>query len=252
MIDKDLHPQLIDSKFILILFLLWFFSCAHSTSSNNISENKFNTVDATAYPMLKDSLKIGEEIYYVCQDDPIKIIEHQLNSVLFILNQSKDTVYKHDSFSSNGFEVIDLDENGMSDIRLNQISNVGGLGELIFFDPKNKVFKPIKDFIKFAEPTKIKKTKYWYSYQRSGCADMNWTSYLFYIKDYQAIPIGEIRGVGCAGESKNGIFIYKIFQNQALLVKEHSREAGYYSDKWNFIEAYWNNNYQLFEWLMLA
>lgn len=247
MIDKDLHPQLIDSKFILILFLLWIYSCAHSTSSNNISENKLNTVDATAYPMLKDSLKIGEEIYYVCQDDPIKIIEHQLNSVLFILNQSKDTVYKHDSFSSNGFEVIDLDENGMSDIRLNQISNVGGLGELIFFDPKNKVFKPIKDFIKFAEPTKIKKTKYWYSYQRSGCADMNWTSYLFYIKDYQAIPIGKIRSASCAGESENGIFVYKTIGDQGVLVKKYSREAGYYSDKWDFIDAYWNHNYQQFE-----
>ena len=247
MIDKDLHPQLIDSKFILILFLLWFFSCAHSTSSNNISENKFNTVDATAYPMLKDSLKIGEEIYYVCQDDPIKIIEHQLNSVLFILNQSKDTVYKHDDYASNGFEIIDFDEDGTFDIRLHEISGGGGLSELIFFDSKTRVFKPIKGFIQFAEPTRIKKTKYWYSYERSGCADLNWTSFLFYIEDYQAIQIGEINGKGCEGLSENGIFIYKILGDKNVLIKKHPRKAGYYSDKWDFIDAYWNNNYQQFE-----
>ncbi|WP_421798729.1 hypothetical protein [Haliscomenobacter sp.] len=248
MIDKDLHPQLIDSKSILILFLLWICSCSHSTNSNNIlSENKLNTDEGIAYPMLKDSLKIGEEIYYVCQDDPMKIIEHQLNSVLFILNQSKDTVYKHNDFASNGFEIIDFDEDGTSDIRLHEISGVGGLSELIFFDPKNKVFKPIKGFIQFSEPTRIKKTKYWYSYERSGCADLNWTSYLFYIKDFQAIQIGEISGRGCSGESENGIFVYKIIQNQALLVKKYPREAGYYGDKWEFIEAYWNNSYQQFE-----
>ena len=240
-----------------LIFLLTFLnliSCKDKNGSllnneikkNKIEVNKIKNVlnkKEVIYSIIKDTLKIDKSFYFVIQDDP----RSEINRNLVILNDKSDTIYKHDGFASNGFEFEDFDKDGTLDIRLNQISNTGGLSELIIFDKKTKEFRNVEDFTRFFEPTKLKKTKLWYSYHRSGCADINWDSDLFYIQNFKAVRIGNISGKGCENEPKNGIFINKIIGDKKVLIKEIIREEGYYGDKWEFIEKYWNENFKKFK-----
>lgn len=127
------------------------------------------------------------------------------------------------------------------------MSNIGGMSELIMFDSKKNQFENVKNFDNFFQPTKITNTNYWYTYHKSGCADINWGSELFKIENFEAIEVGDIKGIGCDGEEENGIFIYKVKENKKECVYTEKREAGYYSDKWDFIANYWTKNYNRFE-----
>lgn len=211
--------------------------------SLNLLSNKenINTDEKTEYR--SDTLKIGNNFFTVIQKNPSS--KNEMN--LTILNSKNDTIYCHDNYATNGFEFEDFDNDGVLDIRLYQITNVGGISELIMYDNKNSTFKPIINFDNFPEPTKIKNINLWYSYHRSGCADINWGSELFKIVDFKAIKIGKIEGRGCEGETENGIFAYKINGEKETKVYSEKRESGYYSDKWDFIEKYWNKNYKQFK-----
>lgn len=195
------------------------------------------------YPLLIDTLKINLEKFIVVQNHPRD--KKQMN--LSIVNRNNDTVYIHDGSATNGFKFEDFDNNGVLDIRLYQITNVGGVSELIFFDTKNKIFKAIEYFDSFEEPIKIKNTKYWFSYHSSGCSDINWGSELFKIENFKAIRLGEIEGIGCENEKENGIFIYTVKGTSKKRIYSEKREPGYYDDKWDFIGKYWNKNYPEFE-----
>lgn len=189
-----------------------------------------------------DTLIINKEEFIVIQNNPTA--EEKMD--LLILNLKKDTIYIHDGFASNGFEFEDFDKNGLLDIRLNHITNVGGISELIFYDLKDKEFKPIIGFEDFPSPTKIDGSNFYYSYHRSGCADSNWDSDLFYISDFKSIKIGNISGRGCKGEERNGIFINRIINKKEFEINWIKRDEGYYDDKWEFIDNYWKMNYLKF------
>lgn len=194
------------------------------------------------YLLEVDTLIINKEEFIVIQNNPTA--EEKMD--LLILNLKKDTIYIHDGFASNGFEFEDFDKNGLLDIRLNHITNVGGISELIFYDLKDKEFKPIIGFEDFPSPTKIDGSNFYYSYHRSGCADSNWDSDLFYISDFKSIKIGNISGRGCKGEERNGIFINRIINKKEFEINWIKRDEGYYDDKWEFIDNYWKMNYLKF------
>jgi hypothetical protein len=235
--------------FLLLLILL--ISCRQDKDNGNVVENlKYKTVEKNSstkpkstYPLLIDTLKIDSQKFTVVQNDPRDYKSMNLS----ILNSKKDTVYIHDGFATNGFKFEDFDGNGITDIRLLQITNVGGISELIFYDNIHKIFKPVKNFDNFPQPSKIKGTKYWASYHRSGCADLNWGSELFKIENFEAIKLGEIEGLGCEDEKENGIFVYKIKNDLKTRVYAENRKPGFYNDKWDFIKNYWNRNFKKFE-----
>jgi hypothetical protein len=209
-----------------------------------VAERKLDTTYET-YPLVIDTLKIGLQKFIVIQKDPRNDDDNEMN--LTILNSQKDTIYVHDTYATNGFNFEDFDNNGILDIRLEQITNVGGVSELIFYDKDKKIFKAVEDFSNYPNPIKVKNTKYWYSYHRSGCADINWGSELFKIENFKVIKIGEIEGIGCEEEKENGIFIYKTKGDSRKRILSEKREPGYYADKWDYIENYWNKNFKKFE-----
>ena len=91
------------------------------------------------------------------------------------------------------------------------------------------------------------KTGFYYSYHRSGCADSNWDSDLFVIKNHRAIRIGNISGIGCEGTGKQEFSSRKLEKKKKELIKEILREPGYYDDKWDFIKNYWTKNHEKFK-----
>ncbi|MBF03965.1 MAG: hypothetical protein CMP76_11780, partial [Flavobacterium sp.] len=135
---------------------------------------------------------------------------------------------------------------GFEDIQLNYLFNDPGVDDLLLYDTNNANFQLVKNFDNFPSAIKIKDSDYYYSYHRSGCADANWDSDLFYIQNFECFKIGNISGRGCVGVERNGIIISKIKDDKKIELEYIKREAEYYEDKWEFIENYWKKNYKKF------
>lgn len=165
---------------------------------------------------------------------------------LIVVNEDHDTVFTHFDWI-DGIEFIDFDGDGNNDLLLNYLTNVPDIHDLALYNEKTKRFQIVEKFSNFPAPQKIEGTKYFYSYHRSGCADSDWESDLFLIKDFLATRIGNIYGSGCEGNDKNGIFVSRVRGEKEKLIQEFIRGPGYYDDKFAFIKEYWNRNYKLFE-----
>ncbi len=233
--------------YYLAIATFLFICCAQTEKDNNTISQYHDSTNIAQIPtnakLLVDTLTINENSYFVFQNIP-----GSDTTVFFtIINSEKDTLLQLDHSATNGFEFEDIDEDGTLDIRLDNLSNVGGISELIMFDSINGKFREVENFDQFPQPIKIKNSACWYSYHRSGCADSNWGSELFRINDFVAIEIGKIEGVGCEGEEINGIFIYKIGRNTKTIIHFEPREPGYYEDKYDYITNYWTSNHKSFE-----
>ncbi len=144
------------------------------------------------------------------------------------------------------FYFTDFNSDGFKDIRITYFSNVPGVDVLLLYDKHTRTFKMLKDFIQFPSALRLPHTRYYYSYHRSGCADMNWDSDLFKIVNFKAIRLGNIKGLECGG--KEGIFITKA---KGEILKAHkqftiSTISHYKNYKWGFIRNYWLHYYKEF------
>ena len=209
---------------------------------NEITKEETDTVFATKTAVKdriisSDSVEISGEKYFAY---------YTSNDIFFILNQFDDTVFMDNDLSPM-FEFEDFNKDGFMDIIFCYNSNVPGIYDLLLFDNTKKTFKKVENFQEFPAPIKIGKTKYYYSYHRSGCADMNWDSDLFYIDNFKAIRIGNISGIGCENEP-NGIYIHKIKGEKEIPFKTLPIETicKYKDYKWGFIKEYWTKNYIYF------
>ena len=157
-----------------------------------------------------------------------------------------------DTLFTNGLsniEYIDFDSDNYTDIVLTYLGN-NSVKFLYLFDSESNSFKKINGFDNFPEVEQLRNnSKYYYSYQRAGCADMNWISNLFKIESYKLIQVGYIYGQGCDNdEYPKGIEIYKVLDNDLENLKifesiPYAETIQKYSDKWNFLDKYWNKSY---------
>jgi hypothetical protein len=165
-----------------------------------------------------------------------------------LLNFRNETYLEHsgDYFT---WELKDFNKDGYKDIYLDKGGNTPERFDLLLYAPTTKSFRQVKDFEYFPAPENISGTKYFYSYHKSGCADMNWDSDLFYIKDYKAIRLANISGRECENSGmKDGLYIYKLRGEKKNLIKTLpvKKVHSYKDDKWGFIKEYWAKNYRSF------
>jgi len=164
----------------------------------------------------------------------------------YLLNAKGDTlIRKTDYYFDAHFK--DFNQDGFADIVLQYESNAPGVWDLFLYVPTTGKFRQITRFRDFPAAERLKGTNLFYSYHKSGCADMNWDSDLFYIKNYKAIKIGNIAGRECS-DVKNGIFIYKTEVQKNILFTKLSIDViqNYKNYKWGFIHEYWTKNHKLF------
>lgn len=152
-------------------------------------------------------------------------------------------------------EFPDFNKDGYMDILLTYIGN-NPTYFLYLFDSITKTFKNIKGYMKYPDAIQLKaNSKYYYSYHRAGCADMDWISDLFKIVNFKIIHVGHIYGQGCDFEVKENPQIIEIFKvinnddNNSKLISKlpYLKYIPHFGDKWDFIEKYWNKNYQRFD-----
>ena len=147
------------------------------------------------------------------------------------------------------WEFKDFNKDGYKDIYLGKSGNIPERFDLLLYAPTTKSFRQVKDFENFPAPENISGTKYFYSYHKSGCADMNWDSDLFYIKGFETIKLANISGRECENSGvKDGLYISKFRGNEKNLVKTLPIDTVHkFNDaKWGFIKKYWTENYKHF------
>jgi len=163
-----------------------------------------------------------------------------------LLNSRGDTVLHPDGDYYMNFAFLDFNQDGNKDVLLEVSDNTPGRYELFLYSPKSRKFKEVKGFYDFASPYPIKGTRYYYSYNRAGCADNTWESYLFYIDNYKPVKLGYINGEGCG--IKDGIYIYRQSGNKKTIIETLPLNTieKYKDYKWGFLKNYWTRNHRKF------
>jgi len=202
----------------------------------------------TEYIVQKE--QIGKEELTICKEQSENgiIFETCLKQYdLFTLKSSAgDVLYKN---NNNPSEYIykDFNEDGFLDIELHFMTNVPDVNEILIFNPELKKFIEIENFSSFPASIKIENTNYYYSYHRSGCANSNWDSDLYFFKENKAVRIGNIHAIECVNDDDKGIYIYKVNGENEKQLKLISIKKKGFDNKWEFIEKYWTENYTKFE-----
>jgi hypothetical protein len=239
----------------IILFIALFFSCNYSNGKKTLNTEigiSSNTLQAKIDLTVDTVAQIDSSIIHV---DTTTILGQNYTAIyrdddyFFVINAKSDTVFRNKELCPF-FEFEDFDKDGYKDIRFHYMSNTPSIQDLVLFDKRTKKFKKVIDFNNYPTPEKIIGTKYYYSYHRSGCADMNWDSDLFFIDNFQTFRIGNIAGRECNNrDEKDGIYINKVKKGKEILYKTLPiKTIEKYKDyKWGFIKEYWKENYTIFE-----
>lgn len=167
----------------------------------------------------------------------------------YLLNANGDTLLKKNDYYIDA-EFKDFNKDGHQDIILHYASNAPMVLDLFLYVPTTGKFRELINFRDFPAPEQIKGTKFYYSYHKSGCADMNWDSDLFYIENFRAVRIGNIAGRQCDNKDgvKDAVYIHKVHNDKEKLFKKLPIDTilKYKDYKWGFIQKYWTKNYRLF------
>jgi hypothetical protein len=232
-----------------IFFLIILTACNSKPTDKTIENISADSSTIQTYQH-QDSIDIQIDTIQINYQKFIQILKDSNFNCL--LSPNGDTIVKSEDYYFE-VEFLDIDKDGYKDIRVFIYSNTPNLCDNYLFDKRLRTFKLIDNCD--LDIQKIKGTDFFYSYNRAGCADMNWESHLCKIENYKLVDYGYIYGLGC--DSENGkypqvIEIYKVNNlgnEEKVLIKKlpyqkHIKEFG---DKWEFIENYWANNYKTFE-----
>ena len=166
----------------------------------------------------------------------------------FFLTDSKKQVIVFQPGDYFTWEFKDLDGDGREDIFLDLGGNTPERYDLLLgISAEN--YRKIEGFDLFPAPIPINGTKYYYSYHKSGCADMNWGSDLFFLRNFKAVRIGSIAGYQCEDSGiKDGLYIYKYTGTSKKLQQTLQIQTlkKYKDFKWGFIAEFWTRNWKRF------
>jgi hypothetical protein len=244
---------------ITIILLTLFASCGQQQDNREVSEQ----ILIESNKIVSDTLNIEQRHFF---DTTLTINNLSLRLLIQDINEDEITLtffrenkkIKVDTLQSGGLgniEFIDFDNDQNQDILISYIGN-NSVYDLYLFDRLNNEFKFLVGFDKFPEAIQLKTNKkYYYSYHRAGCADMNWVSDLFYIDNFKTVHIGHIYGQGCDYEVKDNpqtIELFKVVDNdesKKIIVEKlpYLKHIPDFGDKWTFIEKYWNKNYSKYD-----
>ncbi|MBS3921999.1 MAG: hypothetical protein KGZ37_02475 [Nitrosarchaeum sp.] len=239
---------------LLIIISFWgLVSCKTTTDSSTIINNADSLTNDTV------KIKYSFDTTLTINNIVFKFSIKDLNADSVILTATSTSLTAiNDTINSNGlayWEFPDINKDGNVDFIYDYIGN----NPIIFaylFDTVTNSFINVDGFEKFPEAVQLKSNpKYYYSYHRAGCADLNWVSDLFKIENFKTIQAGHIYGQGCDFEVKENpqvIEIYKVKDNDEINKKlienlPYQKPIKNFEDKWDFIDTYWNKNYGQFE-----
>jgi hypothetical protein len=178
----------------------------------------------------------------IVNDKKIKIQLTDKN-VFYILSEN-DTI-KEDDYYPSDITFFDFNEDGLIDIKISFLSNTPGFCDIYMYNKSIDFYHKVNGLNNIFEPQKLNGTEYYYSYSRNGCADENWISELFKIKDNNVIKIAQIQAIACESDNKKvGIYVF-IYHDENLILYQmlkFSEIIPFENNKFKFIENYWLKN----------
>lgn len=203
----------------------------------------------------------------VTSNKPIKPDSHIFHSdSLYINNNVYIRFYNNDRFycllSENGdtvidaqdyyhrLEIIDINNDSFSDLQVFEISNTPNQCLNYLYDEKIKTFRILENCSLDISP--IEKSGYYYTYNSTGCSDLNWQSTLCKIDEYNAVKYGSLIGFGCKDDTLKMERVIQVLKNDeydCMLIDELSYDSLIIDndDKWDFIKTYWKENLDTFD-----
>lgn len=228
-----------------IQFLILLTACNSGSGDKTI-----NKLPAGDLSQKKNTIKVSYDTLQINNEPYIQAFSN--NKFNFLLSGKGDTIVKKEDFYSE-VKFLDINEDGYSDIRVYFFSNFPNQCDNYFFSNKTKKFKLVENCD--LDIKKIKGTNFYFSYNKAGCADMNWESYLSKIENNILVNYGYIYGQGCDSrleESPQMIEIYKVSEADSTKKKliqrfPYLKYIPNFEGKWSFIENYWKQNYRVFD-----
>jgi hypothetical protein len=178
----------------------------------------------------------------ICYTNEDVVIKNLKGSIVFKVNSFDDASFSKLSFT-------DFNGDGYKDLLIEYMTNVPAICNLALYDKASKKFVRVNGFDRYPEPHRLANTKVFYSYHRSGCADMNWDSDLFIIRNFKPVKLGNINGAECGDSGiKDGIYINKVVNDKNILYKQLpiNTITKYKNYKSGFIKSYWQRHYKNF------
>lgn len=227
----------------LIFVIPFFLACNNSSDIKTIlNTSSSDTLTTKTSNSLPDTVLINNKISFKIKFTDLDNEHLVLSSNSAVSKSTIDTLIKNGLLA---IEYPDFNKDGSADILIDYIGN-NSTYFLYLFDTSTNQFIAIKDYQKFPDAIQLTtNNKYYYSYHRAGCADMDWVSDLFSIESFKIVHIGHIYGRGCADPPV--INFYKIKNNDENTFDLIENIPYPDIDKWEFIKDYWNRNYRRFE-----
>lgn len=235
----------------LLILILLLFSLLSSCEYCEINESleisiedeemdALHQVEEVNERFIIDSLFISNEFYKVLQSHPgcFKCLG------LSVIDSNGDTIYRHQDYGNNGFELVDFNQDGYTDIRVLYMSNIGGVSDVILYDPRKRNFRNVEGFEEYNNALYLPEIQLYYLYRRKGCADENWESRLFKIVDCKVQIVAYMDAFGCIGDDDNGVFIYRLNKSDTVLIENIGIQVLLEKPKFDFIPQYWIENHR--------
>lgn len=169
-------------------------------------------------------------------------------SRIYVVKEKVDTIIRFDYLPAD-FQLVDFNNDSFADIMFVRLpTNVPNICDLFLYQPSQQTYRKVEGFDAFPDPRRIIGSNCFYSYQRTGCADMNWESSLFLIDANTLNKLGVMEATLCPisldSLSQESIRVFEFNQSGKCLYEEiHMDELVKYKDKWGFIEEYWEHNW---------
>ena len=242
-------------RICLSLICLWFVcACNNSAKKGDLKSEHNDTIQVEPKqdsvspkkqrPIHTDSLI--QKVILILNGQ--KLIETLGDSAFRCLTMlSGDTIVPYDD-SYAFIEFPDINHDGYKDIRVYRMTNVPNICDNYFFDKTTKTYNLIKgcdlDIIS------VPGTDLFFTWGVSGCAGMDWESYLCKIENWAEVDIGYIEAKDC-GDEDDGVRICIVNSDdkKKLIKKVTLKDFGYKNidDYDDFLRKYWAKHYKEFE-----
>lgn len=233
-----------------ILLLIILTACNSRLSGNTIENTQADSSTIKSNPQRQDTKDIRIDTLQINKQQYVQTLKD--NKFNCLLSMQGDTIVKSENYYSR-VDFLDIDEDGYMDIRVFAFSNTPNQCDNYLFDREIKTFKLIANC--YFDIQKIRGTNFFYSYDRTGCSDMNWESYLSKIENYKLVNYGYIYGQGCDFEIKDNPQVIEIYtigdsdKDKKKLIQSlpYLKHIPKFDNKWEFIEKYWTQNFKTFD-----
>lgn len=226
---------------------LWVCGCSVQPSAEDASVDQGvgeqlteqDLISAVVWSGVEDSIYEHGVLYRLAQDTA--------NHIYVLTQQDTTLLTDNEAIVPQGVRLVDLNSDGNQDVIVNLYSNTPGDQLHFLFDPGAHRFVPLRNADYYANATPLEGADLCWSYNRAGCADYNWESWLFGIKGDSAFSLGHMLADQCPETEYPRVITYlsKREENESRMDSiPGDTSLTFFHRKWDFIERYWSKNYQ--------